>query len=120
MSNDPYFYSPDRTEEGHVYVLRLEKHKYYVGYSGEVETRIASHFLGHGAMWTKKYKPLEVVSVKPGDVLLENLTTIALMATHGFENVRGGRYCKVEMAFPPASLSKALKYRPAVSNVDLN
>ena len=40
-------------EEGHVYTLRLEKGKYYVGYSGEIETRIASHFLGNGSLWTK-------------------------------------------------------------------
>ena len=40
-------------EEGHVYVLRLGKGKYYVGYSGEIETRIASHFLGNGSLWTK-------------------------------------------------------------------
>ena len=51
-------------EEGHVYTLRLEKGKYYVGYSGEIETRIASHFLGNVSMWTKKYKPIEVLSVR--------------------------------------------------------
>ena len=99
-------------EEGHVYVLRLEKGKYYVGYSGEIETRIASHFLQNGSLWTKKYKPIEVLSVRPGDVLLENVITITMMAKHGYENVRGGKYCKVDMNAPPASLSKALKYQP--------
>ena len=99
-------------EKGHIYVLRLEKGKYYVGYSGEIETRIASHFLGNGSLWTKKYKPIEVLSVRPGDVLLENVTTIAMMAKHGYENVRGGKYCKVDMNAPPASLAKALKYQP--------
>ena len=99
-------------EEGHVYTLRLEKGKYYVGYSGEIETRIASHFLGNGSMFTKKYKPIEVLSVRPGDVLLENVVTVAMMAKHGFQNVRGGKYCKVDMLAPPATLSKALKYQP--------
>ena len=99
-------------EEGHVYTLRLEKGKYYVGYSGEIETRIASHFLGNGSLWTKKYKPIEVLCVRPGDVLLENVVTIAMMAKHGYQNVRGGKYCKVDMLAPPATLSKALKYQP--------
>ena len=114
MNSERCFYQSDcvGTEEGHVYILRLEKNRYYVGFSTEVETRIASHFLGNGAVWTKNHRPLEVVSVKPGDVLLETVTTIALMATHGFENVRGGRYCRVDMVSPPASLAKALKYKP--------
>jgi len=59
-------------------------------------------------MWTKKYKPIEIMSVRPGDILLENVTTIAMMAKHGFENVRGGKYCKVDMKAPTASLTKAL------------
>ena len=72
--------------EGHVYILRLEKGKYYVGYSGEIETRIASHFLGNGSLWTNKHKPIEVISVRPGEVLLEDITTIAMMAKHGYQN----------------------------------
>ena len=114
MTDDSCFF--DNSGEGCVYILRLEKNKYYVGYSKEVETRVASHFLGNGALFTKKYKPLEVMSVKHGDLLLENATTIALMATHGFENVRGGKYCKMEMTSPPASLAKALKYLPDASS----
>ncbi len=112
MTDDSCFFSSVIMGEGAVYVLRLEKQKYYVGFSREVETRIASHFLGNGAMWTQKYKPLEVVSVRPGSEMLENVMTIALMVTHGWENVRGGRYCKVDMSTPPVSLSKALKYKP--------
>ena len=101
--------------EGHVYILRLEKGKYYVGYSREIETRIASHFLDNGSLWTKKHKPTEVISVRPGDVLLENVTTIAMMAKHGYQNVRGGKYCKMDMNAPPASLSKALKHQILLS-----
>jgi hypothetical protein len=113
MSEESCFYVTDSTTantEGHVYVLKLEGGKFYVGYSREVETRIASHFLGLGAKFTQKYKPLEVVSVKSGDLLLENVTTIALMAVHGWDEVRGGKYCKLAMQSPPASLAKALKY----------
>ena len=99
----------DEACEGTVYVLRCEKNKYYIGFSREPETRIASHFLGNGSLWTKKYPPIEVLSIKYGSTLLENVTTIAFMVKYGFENVRGGRYCKLEQGCP-ASLSKALKY----------
>ena len=115
MSQERCFYATNVTPpvvEGHVYVLKCECSKFYVGFSREVETRIASHFLGNGSLWTKKYKPLEVVSVKPGDMLLENVITISLMAMHGYQNVCGGKYCKVDMPAPPSSLSKALKYQP--------
>ncbi len=44
--------------------------------------------------------------------MLENVTTIALMVVHGWENVRGGKYCKADVLSPPASLAKALKYKP--------
>ena len=110
MSCDDRCFFGDSVVEGHVYVLKLESGKFYVGYSREVETRIASHFLGSGAKFTQKHKPLEVVSVKPGDLLLENVTTIALMAKHGYQNVRGGKYCKLDLQNPPTTLAKAMKY----------
>ena len=112
MADESCFFGSDSvTVEGHVYVLKLEKGKWYCGFSKEVEVRIASHFLGNGSLWTKKYKPVEVISVKEGGMLLENVTTISLMATYGFENVRGGKYCKIDLPLPP-SLAKALKYIP--------
>ena len=110
MSADSSFYDTPKSEQGFVYVLKLENNKFYVGHSCEIEVRIASHFLGNGSLWTKKHKPLELVSVKQGDTLMENLTTIALMSKYGYEDVRGGIWCKVEMLNPPAPLAKALKY----------
>ena len=107
MTEEGFF--PDNKIE-YVYTLQLESQKWYVGYSQDIETRIASHFIGNGSLWTKKYKPIEVINVKPGDRILENLITIALMAKHGFENVRGGKWCKLEMTHPPPPLQKALKY----------
>ena len=95
---------------GHVYVLELEGGCFYVGWSADIQTRIASHFLGAGAKWTQLHKPIAVHSVRPGDTLLETMTTVALMTTHGFEKVRGGPYCHVEMLKPPACISKAMHY----------
>jgi predicted GIY-YIG superfamily endonuclease len=110
MIADSSFYDTPKSEQGFVYILKLENNKLYVGHNCEIEDRIASHFLGNGNLWTKKHKPLELVSVKQGDTLMENLTTIALMSKYGYEDVRGGNWCKVEMLNPPAPLAKALKY----------
>ncbi len=75
---------------GWVYILRLQDSCWYVGFSADPETRIASHFLGRGARWTQLHPPLAVESLQPGDEKLEDVVTIALMAKHGFQLVRGG------------------------------
>ena len=69
--------------QGSVYVLRLQDHCWYVGYSADPETRIASHFLGRGAQWTRLHPPVVVESLQPGDEKLENVVTIALMVKRG-------------------------------------
>ena len=104
---------------GYVYVLECQDHHYYVGYSQDIQVRIASHFLQNGSKWTQLHKPLSVISVRPGDKHLETLTTIGLMCQHGWEKVRGGSYCTVEMPKAPACISKALHYaayRPCPSD----
>ena len=97
-------------KQGHVYVLELEGGRFYVGHSQDIQTRVASHFLGAGAKWTQLHKPIAVTSVRPGDTLLETLTTVALMCVHGYEKVRGGPYYHVEMPKPPACISKATHF----------
>jgi hypothetical protein len=97
--------------KGWVYVLRLEDDCWYVGYSADVETRIASHFLGRGAQWTRLHRPIAVDSLQPGDEKLENVVTIALMAKRGYKCVRGGRYLEVCMPCPPP-IVKAYSLRP--------
>ena len=95
---------------GFVYVLELEGGNYYVGWSGDIQTRIASHFLGAGSKWTQLHKPICVQSVRPGCTMLETCMTVALMCKYGWERVRGGSYCNVEMAKPPACIAKAQHY----------
>ena len=96
-------------KQGHVYVLELEGGRWYVGYSADLHTRIASHFLGAGSKWTLLHKPISVHSVSPGGTMLENATTIAMMCRYGWENVRGGSYCNVDMKIP-ACIAKAKHY----------
>ena len=95
--------------QGPVYTLELEDRCFYASHSLDVETRIAAHFLGKGAgaKWTNLHRPLRVLSVVPGDTLLENLTTIALMVQHGHECVRGGKWCALEHKCP-ASIQRAM------------
>ena len=97
-------------KQSYVYVLQLADQCWYVGYSNDIQVRIASHFLGAGSKWCILHPPVAVHSVTKGDTLLETLTTVALMCKHGWENVRGGSYCQCEMAKPPACIAKAQHY----------
>ena len=76
-----------------VYVLELEDSKYYIGWTQDLNTRIASHFLGRGSVWTRMYKPIKIVSIQAGSKDLENALTIAYMCEKGWRNCRGGKWC---------------------------
>ena len=103
---------PPICTEGFVYILKLEHGSWYVGWTRDPETRIASHFLGRGAQWTRLHPPLSVFGIQPGDTVLENVMTIALMAKHGYQRVRGGRHVEISMPCAPPPLLKALALRP--------
>jgi len=98
------------SKAGYIYVLELLDDCWYVGWSADTPTRIASHFLGSGAKWTQLHKPLRIEEVRPGDKHLETLITIALMCRYGWEKVRGGSYVNVEMSAPPACIATAQRY----------
>jgi len=76
-----------------VYVLSLQHGKYYVGTTYNLNFRYAQHLSGHGARWTKLYKPTGIVKVILGGRDEENCLTKELMETYGRENVRGGNWC---------------------------
>jgi len=102
---------------GFVYVLLLERHKFYVGWSADPARRIAEHFLGWGAAWCRTYAPLEVLSVEPGGKEFEDAKTIALMVQKGWENVRGGQWAFPVLTQVPAPIAKVLaRGRPASTN----
>ena len=84
--------------EQFVYILKLEKGKYYVGTTSHLPRRLAEHRQGHGSSWTRKYKPIKIeksrkVNGSPG--LDEDKETKEYMKKYGIENVRGGSYCSV-------------------------
>ena len=88
-----------------VYVLALEKGKFYVGVTKEVQRRFAEHKSGKGSAFTRKYSPLGIVyqkniktKIKKVAESEENAFTINLMKKYGIENVRGGHYCQISTA----------------------
>ena len=97
-------------KQGYVYVLELEGGNYYVGWSADLLTRISSHFLGAGSKWTQLHRPITVHSIKPGCTMLESCVTVAMMCKFGYEHVRGGSFCNVDMPKQPACIAKAKHY----------
>lgn len=84
-------YTQKTKDIGSVYVLKLVKDKYYVGFSKNVQSRIDQHFLGKGSIWTKRYKPVKVLQIYHNkDKGYEAISTIKLMVKHGVQHVRGG------------------------------
>lgn len=80
-----------------VYVLGLEKGKMYVGYSDDIDRRVAQHFAGEGAKWTKKYKPIKVHYIMEGGTLEdESKLAKCLLNIHGIDVVRGGPFTSVK------------------------
>lgn len=82
-----------------IYILRLEKGKYYVGKSDNVMYRYEQHLSGSGSMWTKMYKPISlekiIENVSPFE---EDKITKEYMAKYGIENVRGGVYTSINLS----------------------
>lgn len=87
-----------------VYVLRLEGDNYYVGMTRrELWRRLNEHFNGHGAEWTARHEPIELVEAVGGvSKQVERLKTIEWMYRKGWENVRGGAWTQCERKHPPS------------------
>ena len=97
-----------------IYVLRLERGKYYVGLTRNNVERIWQHIDGKGAAWTKKYPPKEgkeILSFQDGlKSSDEDRVTLEMMGRYGVRNVRGGSWCRVKMsATQVAELERLVK-----------
>ena len=98
----------------YVYTLKLENNKYYVGYTENFDSRMISHFGGNGSKWTKLHHPITVLEVSRGDKDEEDRKTIEMMIKYGYQNVRGGRYCKCTMMKEPIVVSKTIQERSLI------
>lgn len=76
-----------------LYVLALEDNCFYIGISANVSHRIEQHFKGKGAVFTKKHKPLAVVSNEICNPKcakkLERDLVLKYQAKYGKDKVRG-------------------------------
>lgn len=83
-----------------VYVLLLKNAHFYVGITNNLKKRLKQHFSGVGAVWTKKYQPIDVLEIIPnGSLLLETKVTRDYMNRYGKDRVRGGKYCGLNYLF---------------------
>ena len=74
-----------------IYVLKLERGKYYVGMTRRNVKRVLQHIDGKGAAWTKKYPPQKtkpVLSFNEGlRVSDEDRITLETMKKYGVRTV---------------------------------
>ena len=82
----------------YLYVLKLQKGKYYVGKTNDVMKRYQQHVEGKGSAWTSKFSPVSLVESKQVTSLHdENNMTKDMMKKYGVENVRGGSYTQIKL-----------------------
>lgn len=82
----------------YIYILQLEKGKYYIGKTINPSFRLDSHFNSNGSAWTKLYKPIKMVELIPNcDDYDEDKYTRMFMDKYGIDNVRGGSFVSVEL-----------------------
>jgi len=82
-----------------IYILQLEKGKYYVGKTMNPSFRLEKHFISNGSVWTQKYKPISVHEIIPDcDDYDEDKHTIKYMKKYGINNVRGGSFCQIKLS----------------------
>ena len=82
----------------YIYVLQLEKDKYYVGKTKNPYFRLESHFISQGSEWTKLYKPIKFIElIADCDDNDEDKYTLIYMDKYGIDNVRGGSFVAIEL-----------------------
>ena len=82
----------------YIYVLKLEQEKYYIGKTNNPQFRLDNHFTSNGSEWTKIYKPVMLLELKPNcDDYDEDKITRQYMDKYGVENVRGGSFVSIKL-----------------------
>jgi len=80
----------------YIYVLKLQKNKYYVGKTTNPQFRIETHFKTGGSAFTKRYKPIQVLEIRQDCTDHdEQRVTQEYMAKYGIQDVRGGPWSQI-------------------------
>ena len=81
-----------------IYILRLQGGKYYIGKTVDVVKRYQEHLSGHGAQWTRKYRPISLERTIPNaSPFDEDKYVKEYMAKYGIDKVRGGSYVSEQL-----------------------
>jgi hypothetical protein len=95
----------------YIYILQLEKGKFYVGKTINPSFRLDSHFNSNGSAWTKLYKPIKMIELIPNcDDYDEDKYTRMFMDKYGIDNVRGGSFVSVELEQSTINHLTQMKY----------
>ena len=82
-----------------IYILELTNRKYYIGKTNNPDFRIQEHLDGSGSLWTKKFKPINLIElIKTEDSFDEDKYTLKYMEKYGIDNVRGGSFCEEKLS----------------------
>ena len=93
----------------YIYVLKLQKNRFYIGKTEDPQFRLESHNTGNGSAFTKKYKPLQIHEIIPNQTDHdEQRVTQEYMAKYGIDNVRGGPWCKLDISEEKQMIEKIL------------
>ena len=83
----------------YVYSLNLKNCKKYVGMTQNLEKRMGQHFLGKGAKWTQKNKPVSINHIQKcksyeNAKKAETIVYKKMRDYHGIKKVRGAGHTK--------------------------
>ena len=86
-------------KQAYVYSLNLKNGKKYVGMTQNLEKRMGQHFLGKGAKWTQKNKPISINHVQKcksyeSAKKAETIVYKKMRDYHGIKKVRGAGHTK--------------------------
>ena len=95
---------------GVIYVLELVNSKYYVGQTNDLEARLQEHRDGRGAAWTSLHPMVKCLFTFDSNEISEQQVTEMMMTILGPQNVRGGRYCKIEPSHSEDSATMRYRY----------
>jgi cellular nucleic acid-binding protein len=94
----------------YIYILKLEKGKFYIGKTINPSFRLDSHFNSKGSAWTKIYKPIKMIELIPNcDDYDEDKYTRIFMDKYGIDNVRGGSFVSVKLDQSTINYLKQMK-----------